>query len=116
MGRGCAVGARVRRLPGHRRRHVLPARPGRRDLAARARRARAGAAAVAGADPAAPATWRPRALVLAFGSPRRGLGLLAAFVLAPVLGLPLVLGPLLFGPSLPVLCGLALLERTDDRR
>jgi hypothetical protein len=68
-------------------------------------------AVVAGHDPAAPATWRSRALVLGFGSPRRGLVLLAALVLAPVVGLPLVLGPLLFGPSLPVLCGLALLER-----
>jgi uncharacterized membrane protein YesL len=70
---------------------------------------------VAGRFPAAPATWRARALVLAFGSPRRGLALLGALVLAPVLGLPLVLGPLLFGPSLPVLCGLALLEQADSR-
>jgi hypothetical protein len=49
--------------------------------------------------------------VLAFGSPRRGLTLLAAVVLAPVLALPLAVGPLLFGPSLPVLCGLAFLEK-----
>jgi uncharacterized membrane protein YesL len=68
-------------------------------------------AVVAGHDPDAPATWRARALVLAFGSPRRGLALLVALLVAPVLGLPLVLGPLLFGPSLPVLCGLALVER-----
>jgi hypothetical protein len=69
-------------------------------------------AAVAGHEPAAPATWRARALVLAFGSPRRTLTLLAALIVAPVLGLPLVLGPLLFGPSLPVLLGLILLDRT----
>jgi uncharacterized membrane protein YesL len=71
-------------------------------------------AVVAGHDPAARATWQARALVLAFGSPRRGLVLLAALVLAPVVGLPLVLGPLLFGPSLPVLCGLLLLERFGE--
>ncbi len=70
-------------------------------------------AVVAGHDPAVPATWRARALVLGFGSPRRGLALLAALVLAPVVGLPLVLGPLLFGPSLPVLCILAMLDRAE---
>jgi hypothetical protein len=70
-------------------------------------------AAVAGHDPDAPAAWRARALVLAFGSPRRTVVLLAALVLAPVVGLPLVLGPLLFGPSLPVLCGLVLVERAE---
>jgi uncharacterized membrane protein YesL len=68
-------------------------------------------AVVAGHDPADAASWRRRALVLAFGSPRRGLTLLAAVVLAPVLALPLAVGPLLFGPSLPVLCGLAFLEK-----
>jgi uncharacterized membrane protein YesL len=70
-------------------------------------------AVVAGHDPADAASWRRRALVLAFGSPRRGLTLLAAVVLAPVLALPLAVGPLLFGPSLPVLCGLAFLEERD---
>jgi uncharacterized membrane protein YesL len=73
-------------------------------------------AVVAGHDPATPASWRARALVLGFGSPRRGLALLAAAVLAPVLALPLAVGPLLFGPSLPVLCGLLLLERADPGR
>jgi uncharacterized membrane protein YesL len=73
-------------------------------------------AVVAGHDPAAPASWRARALVLGFGSPRRGLALLAAAVLAPVVALPLAIGPLLFGPSLPVLCGLVLLERADPGR
>jgi uncharacterized membrane protein YesL len=72
-------------------------------------------AVVAGHDLTAPATWRGRALVLGFGSPRRGLALLGALVLAPVVGLPLAVGPLLFGPSLPVLCGLVLLERAAAR-
>jgi hypothetical protein len=70
-------------------------------------------AVVAGHEPAAPASWRARALVLAFGSPRRGLVLLAALLLAPVVALPLAVGPLLFGPSIPVLCGLALLDRSN---
>jgi len=73
-------------------------------------------AVVAGTDPDARPAWRARALVFAFGSPRRGLVLLVALLLAPVIGLPLVLGPLLFGPSLPVLCGLALLERGTPPR
>jgi hypothetical protein len=68
-------------------------------------------AVVAGHDPAARSSWRARALVLGFGSPRRGLVLLAALLLAPVVALPLAVGPLLFGPSLPVVCGLLLLER-----
>jgi uncharacterized membrane protein YesL len=66
-------------------------------------------AVVAGDDPAG--AVRRRALVLAFGSGRRGLALLAAVVLAPVLTLPLAVGPLLLGPTLPVLCGLLLLDR-----
>jgi uncharacterized membrane protein YesL len=70
-------------------------------------------AVVAGHDPAAPQTWRARALVLGFGTPRRGLVLLAALVLAPVLTLPLAVGPLLFGPSVPVLCALALVDRAE---
>jgi uncharacterized membrane protein YesL len=70
-------------------------------------------AVVAGHDPAAPGSWQARALVLGFGSPRRGIALLAALVLAPVAGLPLAVGPLLFGPSLPVLCGLVLLDRIE---
>jgi uncharacterized membrane protein YesL len=73
-------------------------------------------AVVAGHNPAAPATLRARALLLAFGSPRRGLVLLAALVLTPVLALPLAVGPLLFGPTLPVLCGLVFLERADAGR
>jgi uncharacterized membrane protein YesL len=70
-------------------------------------------AVVAGHDTAEPASWRARALVLGFGSPRRGLALLGALVLAPVVGLPLAVGPLLFGPSLPVLFALALLDRAE---
>ncbi|OZM76178.1 DUF624 domain-containing protein [Pseudonocardia sp. MH-G8] len=66
-------------------------------------------AVVSGDDPGGPA--RRRALVLAFGSGRRGLALLAAVVLAPLLTLPLAVGPLLLGPTLPVLCGLLLLDR-----
>jgi uncharacterized membrane protein YesL len=66
-------------------------------------------AVTSGDDPAGPV--RRRALVLAFGSGRRGLVLLAAVVLAPVLTLPLAVGPLLLGPTLPVLCGLVLLDR-----
>jgi uncharacterized membrane protein YesL len=72
-------------------------------------------AVVAGHDPTSPGTWRGRALVLGFGSPRRGLALLCALLLAPVVGLPLAVGPLLFGPSLPALCGLVLLERAAAR-
>ena len=72
-------------------------------------------AVVAGDDPAGPV--RKRALVLAFGAPRRSLALLAAAVLAPLLALPLAVGPMLLGPSLSVLCGLVLLDRCcyDDR-
>jgi uncharacterized membrane protein YesL len=68
-------------------------------------------AVVAGHDPAARESWRARALVLAFGSPRRCVVLLAALLLAPVVALPLAVGPLLFGPTLPVVCGLLLLDR-----
>jgi hypothetical protein len=47
-------------------------------------------AAVAGHTPDGLAsTWRRAAMVLAFGSPWRGLALLAAAVLAPILALPL---------------------------
>lgn len=51
----------------------------------------------------------PRAAaLLAFGSPRRGFALLAAAVLVFLLSLPLAIGPLLFGPTLPVLLALHL--------
>ena len=70
-------------------------------------------AVVAGSDgPGDPRAgrWSARALLLAFGSVRRGLGLLAAAVLAPTVTLPLAVGPLLLGPSLAVLAGLVLLD------
>ncbi|MGI5213659.1 hypothetical protein [Plantactinospora sp. CA-290183] len=54
--------------------------------------------------------WRGAALLLAFGSARRGLTLLAAAVLIPILTLPLALGPFLLGTTLPVLAGLALAD------
>jgi hypothetical protein len=40
--------------------------------------------------------------------------LLSALLLAPVAALPLAVGPLLFGPTLPVVCGLLLLDRASD--
>ncbi|MEV1021162.1 DUF624 domain-containing protein [Streptomyces sp. NPDC050264] len=51
-------------------------------------------------------TWHRRALALAFASPARGTALLGAAVSATVLTLPVPLGPLLFGPSVPVLLAL----------
>lgn len=73
-------------------------------------------AVVAGHDRSGSGYRRPRldALVLAFGSPHRGLALLAAVVLAPIMTLPLAVGPLLLGPTLPVLCGLVLLDRAGS--
>jgi len=66
-------------------------------------------AAVAATDHnAGPAGWRRAALLLAFGRPSRGLGLLAVAVLAPVVTVFIPLGPLLLGSSLPVLYALAL--------
>jgi uncharacterized membrane protein YesL len=60
-------------------------------------------AVVAGRDTAS----APRAAVeLAFGSPKRGLVLLGAALLAPVITLPIPFGPLLLGPTLPVLVAL----------
>lgn len=73
-------------------------------------------AVVVGRDPAARAARRDCALALGFGSPRRCLVLLAALVLAPVLSLPLAVGPLLFGASLPVLCALALQDHVEAAR
>lgn len=57
---------------------------------------------------------RRRALVLAFGSPRRGLLLLATAVVAPLVALPLAVGPLLFGPTLPLLVALHLAAPRQD--
>ncbi|MEV4411491.1 hypothetical protein [Catellatospora sp. NPDC049609] len=76
----------------------------------------AAVAAVDGPDPRTDrAGLRRRALVLAFGSPRRGLLLLAAAVAAPLVALPLAVGPLLFGPTLPLLLALHLAAPPQDR-
>lgn len=64
-------------------------------------------AAVAGRDPAHPEQWRQAALVLGFGG-WRGPVLLTATIGAVVLTLPLAVGPLLFGPTLPLLLAMAL--------
>lgn len=47
---------------------------------------------------------------LGFARPRRTLALLAVLVVAPVALLPVPLGPLLFGPTLPVLLALSLAD------
>ncbi|QNS07855.1 DUF624 domain-containing protein [Streptomyces xanthii] len=73
-------------------------------------------AAHAGLDPSgAVADWHRRALALAFGSPARGTALLGAAVSALVLTLPVPLGPLLFGPSVPVLLALHLAAPRPER-
>ncbi|MFV2195077.1 hypothetical protein [Nocardiopsis sp. LOL_012] len=59
---------------------------------------------------------RRRAAVLAFGSPRRTVVLLLVAVLAPFAVLPIPLGPLLFGPTLPLLLALSLLTPAASRR
>jgi hypothetical protein len=70
-------------------------------------------AAVAGRRPTASPTRRRRAAIqLAFGSWRGVLLLLATF-LAIVLTAPLGIGPLLFGPSLPLLAALSLQARLE---
>jgi hypothetical protein len=72
-------------------------------------------AAIAARNPGGrPDGWVRGALVLAFGSPRRGLGLLAATGAAVLLTAPLALGPFLFGPTLPLLVGLWLADRVDE--
>ncbi|MCQ4207045.1 hypothetical protein [Streptomyces longispororuber] len=62
-----------------------------------------------------PAEWHRRALALAFASPARGTALLGAAVSAVVLTLPIPLGPLLFGPSVPVLLALHLAAPQPER-
>lgn len=59
---------------------------------------------------AGPAQARRTALLLAFGRPARGLGLLAAAVLAPVVTVVIPLGPLVLGSSLPVLYALGVVK------
>lgn len=58
-----------------------------------------------------PRTWRRAALTVVFGRPRRGLALLAAAVAAPILTLPVAVGPLLLGTTMPLLVALALARR-----
>lgn len=67
-----------------------------------------GLAVTAGLDPDGDAAgWRRSAMALAFASPRRGLLLAVTAVGAPVLTLPVPFGPVLLGPTLPLLAGLA---------
>ncbi len=57
--------------------------------------------------------WRRWALVLAFARPGRGLGLLATAVAATILTVPVPLGPLLFGASVPLLYGLYMADQDE---
>ena len=72
-------------------------------------------AGAAGPQHARPRRWCAIALVFAFGSVRRGLGLLAAAVLAPAIALPLAVGPFVLGPSLAVLAGLVMVDTNAVR-
>ncbi|MFI2291744.1 DUF624 domain-containing protein [Streptomyces niveus] len=58
-------------------------------------------------------TWSAGALALGFGSPARGTALLGAVISAVLLSLVVPLGPLLLGPSIPVLLALSF---ADPRR
>ncbi|MFE7616692.1 DUF624 domain-containing protein [Streptomyces sp. NPDC057496] len=58
-------------------------------------------------------TWSRGALALGFGSPARGTALLGAVISAALLSLVVPLGPLLLGPSIPVLLALSF---ADPRR
>ncbi|WP_327365548.1 hypothetical protein [Streptomyces sp. NBC_01217] len=58
-------------------------------------------------------TWSRGALALGFGSAARGTALLGAVISAALLSLVLPLGPLLLGPSIPVLLALSF---ADPRR
>ncbi|MEV5607707.1 DUF624 domain-containing protein [Streptomyces sp. NPDC052225] len=62
-----------------------------------------------------PAHWHRRGLALAFASPARGTALLGAAVSAVVFTLPVPLGPLLFGPSVPVLLALHFAAPQSER-
>jgi uncharacterized membrane protein YesL len=55
--------------------------------------------------------WRRQAAVLGFGSPLRGLALLGTLLAVCVATLPLVAGPLLFGPTVPLILALAFARR-----
>lgn len=68
-------------------------------------------AATAAVTPEAdPATWRRSALALAFGSATHGVGLLAVTAAATLATIPIPLGPLLLGPTLPLLYALHLAD------
>jgi hypothetical protein len=70
-------------------------------------------AVVAGCDPdGTPSVWTRAALAFGFGSARRGTALLGAAIAAPILSIVVPLGPLLLGPSLPVLVGLTIADLT----
>ncbi|MEV5679393.1 hypothetical protein [Streptomyces sp. NPDC052179] len=58
-------------------------------------------------------SWSLGALALGFGSPARGTALLGAVISAVLLSLVVPLGPLLLGPSIPVLLALSF---ADPRR
>ncbi|MFB6707950.1 DUF624 domain-containing protein [Streptomyces sp. NPDC056333] len=58
-------------------------------------------------------SWSRAALVLGFGSAARGTALLGAVISAALLSLVVPLGPLLLGPSIPVLLALSF---ADPRR
>ncbi|MGW0963422.1 DUF624 domain-containing protein [Streptomyces gelaticus] len=55
-------------------------------------------------------TWSRGALALGFGSAARGTALLGAVISAALLSLVVPLGPLLLGPSIPVLLALSFAE------
>lgn len=62
-----------------------------------------------------PRRWSRDALVFAFASPRRGLGLLVVAIAAPVATAPLALGPLLLSATLPLLLGLRLSDNLVEQ-
>lgn len=77
------------------------------------------AAAAAHAPDAEVTVWRAAAVLLAFGSARRGLSLLAVAIAAPVFTVVIPFGPFLLGPSLPVLAAITMADRlwpAGDRR
>ncbi|MET7536794.1 DUF624 domain-containing protein [Streptomyces sp. NPDC055059] len=74
-------------------------------------------AACAGIAPkASVGSWTRGALALSFGSPARGTALLGAAVSAVLLSLVVPLGPLLLGPSVPVLLALAFADPSPTGR
>lgn len=75
-----------------------------------------GLAVAAAIEPTADVVrWRRTAMVLGFGAPRRGFTLAVLLLAAPVVTLPIPFGPLLLGPTLPLLAGLAAARRIAAR-